>query len=388
MNFLKYSILFLILCNIPSYSLAYFGGTLGSLTSYASSLLLIVFFFFVKDRNKPLLPFIILGLLYFLIGAINYTHLDEGNYFVKEFIRFMIVVVCGAEVIKRTTTKDIYLILLLGGLSVLINAIIFPSANANFSATYGRYSGFYLNPNFAGQICLVGYAISFSISRQAWKLIGQFVFTLAGILTFSRTFIVVWLVISLFAIIQSKKNIRVPAIGAIVIILVLAFAESMTLNKDRFSAFQSIFGSEQVKTKIISKDTRDQTWSLYYDMALDKPFIGNGYLKLSKKYQGKPGAHNSFLMIFGEAGVIPLLVMLGIYGYLLLKSFTFFKTQPEVFYITLVIVLALMTSHQYFTVFYFVFVSMFVYFRLEELSSVQNTSLNLPNNKPPTTLPN
>lgn len=368
--------------------LAYFGGTIGSLTSYASSLLLVAYFVFVKDWGKPVWPFIILGLLYFLIGAINYTHLDEGNYFVKEFIRFMIVVICGAEVLKRTTTKDFYLIFLIGGISVMINALVFPSANANFSATYGRYSGFYLNPNFAGQICLVGYALSFAISKRIWKLAGQFIFTLAGILTFSRTFILVWLIISFVAIIQNKKNIKVPAIGVIVLVLIFAFSERLTLNQERFSAFQSIFGDEQVQTKVISKNTRDQTWALYYDMVMDRPLMGNGYLKLSKKYNGLPGAHNSFLMVFGEAGIIPLLLMISIYIYLLVKSFSFFKTRPDIFYISLVLVLALMTSHQYFTVFYFVFVSMFIYFKLNEFSNLESSSVRMPNNNPSSTLLN
>lgn len=366
--------------------LKYFGGTLGSLASYASSLLLLGYFVFIRAKSKPLIPFIVLGLLYFLISSLNYTHIDHNNHFIKEFIRFMIVAVCGAEVAKRTTTKDIYYIVLIGAVSVLINAIIFPTANANFSADYGRFSGFYLNPNFAGQICLVGYAISFSIYNRTWKYAGQFIFTLAGILTFSRTFIVVWLIISLFAMIQSRRNIKVPAIGVFVLILLFTFSESLTLNKERFTAFQSIFGTEQVQTKVIKKGTRDETWALYYDMILDKPFLGNGYRKLSDKYNGLPGAHNSFLMVLGEAGILPLLLMLGIYGYLLTKSFSFFKTRPEIFYISMVLVLALMTSHQYFTVFYFIFVSMFVYFRLKDMSENERVQEFVTSNKPSTLL--
>ena len=377
MKLLKYLILFLVLCNIPMYLLSYFGESLGSLSSYASSLLLIAFFVLAKDRHKPLFPFIFLGLLYFLLSAINYTHIDVDNYFIKEFIRFMIVVVCGVEVAHRTTTKDIYFIILLGGISVLVNAFIFPLANANFYPTFGRYSGFYLNPNFAAGICLIGYAISFSITKRIWMLIGQFIFTLAGILTFSRSFIAVWLIISFFAIIQSKKNIIVPAVGVMVLILVFTFSDRLTLNMERFNALKSIFGDEQVDTKTINKDSRDETWALYYDMVMDRPFLGNGWRKLSDHYQGKPGAHNSFLMTIGEAGIIPLLLMMGIYGYLLVKSFSFFKTRPELFYIVVVLVLALMTGHGYFSNFYNVLISMFLFIELRNIPLEKDNSLTL-----------
>lgn len=366
MQLFKYLILFLVLCNMPSYMLTYFGPAMGGLVSYASSLSILAYFVLVRKRHKPLLPFICLGLLYFSIGSLNYTHIDVNNHFLKEFARFMIVVVGGAEVMRRTTKEDIYFILLIGGVSVLINALVFPTANAHFGETYGRYSGFYLNPNFAGQICLAGFAISFSISKFSLRLLGQFIFTLAGILTFSRTFILVWTIINLLAIFKSKKNLVLPLVGVAVLIFIFTFSDRLTLNTERFSALQSIFGKEQVDTKTIQENSRDETWALYYDMILDKPILGNGYLKLSKKWRRLPGAHNSFLMVWGESGIIPLLLILGIYGYLLVKSFSLFKTRPEIFYISLVIVLALMTSHQYFTVFYFVFLSMFIFVQLKK----------------------
>ncbi len=345
--------------------LAYFSPTLGTLSSYFASLLLVVFFVFIKEKHKPLLPFIFLGLLYFSLGSLNYTHEDIDNRFVKELLRFMIVVTCGAEVARNTKRTEIYYILAFGALTVIINAFVFPTAQVEaFGENYGRFSGFYLNPNLAGSICLIGFAISFSISRSNLRLIGQFIFTLAGILTFSRTFIVVWVLINFFAILQNKKNILLPLVGLSVLILVFTFSDNLTLNTKRFSALKSVFGDEQVHTKTIKEDSRDKTWALYFDMIMDKPLLGNGYLKLSTKYRGLPGVHNSFLMIWGEAGIIPFILMLGIYSYLLAKSFAIFKTRPELFYISLVLFLALMTGHGYFSNFHTVFLSMFVFFEL------------------------
>ena len=95
LNLIRYLILFLIICNIPSYMLAYFGSSLGSLSSYLSSILLLGFFVLVKEKHHQLIPFLGLGILYFLLSSINYTEIDEGNSFIKEFVRFMIVVICG-----------------------------------------------------------------------------------------------------------------------------------------------------------------------------------------------------------------------------------------------------------------------------------------------------
>lgn len=369
MKFLRYSILFIVLCNIPAYLLAYFGSSLGTLSSYASSILLLGFFVLVKEKNKPVFPFITLGILYFLLCSINYTEIDVDNFFIKEFIRFMIVVICGAEVVQRTNNREIYFILLIGAVSVVINAFFFPFTHVEgFGENYGRFSGFYLNPNFAGSVCLVGYALSYYMKKR-WKLTGQLLFTLAGILTFSRTFVVIWLFLSLIAILNDKKNIVVPAIGALVLVLVFTFSSNLTLNTERFTALQSFFGEEPSKTEIINEDSRTETWSFYYDMIFDRPFLGHGFMKFQRKYNGLPGVHNSYLMVIGEAGILPFLLMLGIYGYLLIKSFSFFKIHPEYFYLSCVLVLTLMANHGYFTNFYNVLLSMYVFVKLRALSA-------------------
>lgn len=363
-NCIRFLILFLILGNIPSYLRAYFGGNLGPIASYASSLLLLFYFVFTKGKHRPLFPFILLGLLYFMLSGLNYTNglaLD----FIKEFVRFMIVVVCAVEILYRTNKKEIYIILFIGALSVIINATVFPLANANFSPTYGRYSGFYLNPNFAGSICLVGFALSYSIMPKWFRIAGQLVFTLAGILTFSRGFIVIWLFINLISIYNNRRNVVVPLIGAGVLVVFLALSSMLSLNRERFKALQSIFESDtQVQTRTITEDSRTATWAMYTDIIAEKPFFGIGFGKMSEKTLRLPGIHNSYLLVFGEAGFIPFLLMLGIYGYLIIFSFQNFKSKPEYFYLSCVLSLSLMVGHGYFDDFYNVVISMFVYIQL------------------------
>lgn len=374
MTVIRYSILLLILWNIPSFILAYFSSSVASLSSYLSSILVVVYFIFVKERHKPSIPFVLLGLFYFTISSFNYTS-GESIDFIKDFIRFMIIVLCAGELLHRTTKRELFIFLIIGGLSVVINAFLFPLANANFTPTYGRYSGFYLNPNYAGYICLIGFALSYSIKNNWLKTGGQLIFTLAGILTFSRGFIVIWLIINVISIYNSRKNLIVPLIGAGTLILVFALSSMLSLNKDRFSALASIFESDaQVQTKTISSGSRTETWALYTDLIFDKAIIGNGYKKMQEKTGGLPGIHNSFLMVFGESGIIPFLLMIGIYFYLLTKSFKSFKTEPEYFYLACVLTLALTVAHGYFNDFYNVLISMFVYIRLTNKNNIETSS--------------
>ncbi len=365
-NLIRYLILILIICNIPSFLLAYFGSSLGSISSYSSSFLLLFFFAFTKEKHRFFFPFILLGLLYFMIGALNYDGLFAKD-LLKEFVRFMIVVVCGGEILSRTNKKEIYYVLILGAASIVVNAFIFPFANINFTPTYGRYSGFFLNPNFAGSICVIGFALSYSINKRFLKIGGQLLFTLAGILTFSRGFIVIWLVVNIISIYNDRKNLTVPLVGVVTLIMVFALSTVLSLNQDRLSALKSIFESDtQIQTKTITEDSRTATWALYTDLILDKPFFGHGYGKMKQKSAYLPGVHNSFLLVFGEAGIIPFLLMIGIYAFLIINSLRLFKPNPEYLYLSSALILSAMVGHSYFDNFYMVFLSMFVYLKVKK----------------------
>lgn len=378
MNIIKYITLFLIFCNIPSYLLAYFGSGLGSIASYTSSFIVLIYFFLTREKNKPLLPFILLGILFYILGGLNYSGTNEEVEFViKDFIRFMIIVLFAGEVLYKTTNKDIYIILLIGAVSIVINAVVFPLANANFYPSYGRFSGFYLNPNFAGSICLVGYALSYAIPNKILKLTGLILFTLAGILTFSRSFIVIWLLLNIISIYNNKKNMLAPALGSLVLLLVFAISSKLTLNADRFKALQSIFGEEKIQTNTIQEDSRTDTWALYTDLILDRPFLGNGYESFKIKLNGLPGVHNSFLLVIGEAGILPFLVIIGIYLYLLYKGILNFKLYPEYLYITVVLIMSLMVGHGYFDNYYNVILSMYLYIQYNKIASNQQLSLSI-----------
>lgn len=368
LKLIRYLILFLVLCNIPGFLLVYTNPSLSSAVSILTSLLLIFYFVRSKPKQKPIIAFLLFSTLYFSISSFNYYGFEIE--LIKELIRFIVLILGITEIMQRTSYKELFYILLLGAISIILNALVFPYSNALYGLVQGRYSGFFLNPNSAGITCLLGVAISYSIINTKHRLIGQAIFTLAGILTLSRTFIVVWVLINILAIIKDRKNLLVPFIGALALVLVVTFTDSKLFAADRFEALTAFFGDGEVKTKTIKNDSRDQTWALYYDYVFEKPFFGNGYKSFQLKTKKLPGAHNTFLMIIGESGIFPFLIFIGLYFYLFKYSFKYFKKEPNLIYILIVVLLNFMVSHTLFVNYQSMALSVFIYLKIRNLNNI------------------
>lgn len=324
-----------------------------------------VYFFFAQPKHRLFIPFIVLGILFFTFSTFNFSSEDETE-FIKSFLRFMIVVACGNEVVQRTNNRDLLVVLIVGGLSIIIHGVVFPDAYTEFSTVTGRASGFYLNPNYAGTVALVGYSLSLASSSKRLRWTGMLIFSLAGLLTLSRTFIVIWVIINLIASVRSRKNLLGFAVGGAMVILILTVSTFLELNTERFSALESLF-SNNVQTETITKDTRMDTWAKYTPKVWEAPIFGNGYNKLRGKQYGGSGIHNTYLMVWGESGILPFLFLMGLYFYLVLGCLKYFDTNPEYLYVIIVIALAMLASHGYFESFFMVFISMFVYARIRDL---------------------
>jgi O-antigen ligase len=364
MKLLRYSILILILWSIPSFTLIYINESVGAVLSYLSISLMMLYYFLIENKSKPLFPFLLLGFSYFIIAGLGYDGVVvETTYYFVNFIKFILVIVFGAEILKNTTLKEIYIILIIGALSIICHALFFSGG-----VSYGRYSGFYLNPNPAGVICLVGFSLSFGIKNVKLKLIGQLIFSFAGIITLSRYFISIWILLNLISVIVNKKNLIAPLISVVVLLFIISFSSSsFKLNTLRFEALQSIFSSnENLRTGSITNNSRDETWASYYDIILSKPFIGNGYKKIGEQNSLGGGVHNTYLLVLGEAGILPFIILIWIVVSLLLKGFKEYKSNLHYFLLAIVITTFLLVSHTFFGVFYYIFITLFLYLKLNE----------------------
>lgn len=353
MKIVRVVLLILILWNMPAIALFAIGPDLGSKLSLLTIGLLAVYYLFDK-KTQPNWWIIILSLLYFTISSFQYYY--AANLLIYETVKYFIFVISGYELIKQVSKEELFFILLLGTLSIAIDAFFFPS-------DFGRYAGFYLNPNEAGFICIYGYSLVFSLKNTSLKLLGQFVFTLMGLLTFSRTFIVIWLFLNLISLKISMKNIRIFGIGILLFATLIFIDNVVGLNNPRFKQLISIANNEKVSTNEINEDSRMDTWAQHYDQILASPYFGNGYGTFSGG-TGPLGVHNSYLLVIGEAGIIPFAIFLAYIAYLFYWSIYFFKNSPYLIMQTIALALFLLTDHNFFAHYYVLFGAMWIQYQI------------------------
>jgi O-antigen ligase len=365
MRILKYISLTLVLFNLPSFGLMAFGGGVGTALSYGTIFILFIYYVLEK-KTTPNWWIMIIAILYFTISSLQFY--GPPMIFMIELVKYFIFVLCGYEMTKHVSNTELFVFLLIGALSVGIEALLFTS-------DFGRYAGFYLNANVAGFICIYGYSVIFGIKNDTLKLLGQFVFTLMGLLTFSRTFIVIWLLVNIISLKVSIKNIRIFGIGFLIFATLLFIDQVVGLNNPRFDQLKSIANNEEVSSEEISEDSRTETWALFYDQIYEAPLMGSGYGTFSGKLN-EMGVHNTYLMIIGEAGIIPFFLFLMYIGYLFFKSYTFFKEAPYLIMMNISLSVFLLANHNFFTFYYMTFSAMWIQYAIAKLDSEKENQIN------------
>lgn len=366
MKIFRVILLSLLLCNLSSFALYTMGATIGSLLSH-TTIVICALYYLIEHKTTPNWWIIIIALFYFTFSGFQYY--GEATYLINEVVKFFVFVFGGYALAKNVSKELLFFILLISSLSIAINALIFPT-------DLGRYSGFYLNPNVAGFMCVYGYALSFGLKNLPYKLLGQFTFTLMGLLTFSRTFIVIWLIINLISLRISIKNIRILGISFLIFSSLLIIDDLVGLNNPRFTQLKNIVNNEQVSDQELSKDSRADTWARYYDKIYESPFFGNGYGSFAGEMHVTAGVHNSYLRILGEAGIIPFILFLGYMIYLFYWSIYFFRVASFLIMQTIALFIFLLTNHNFFAFYYVTFAAMWIQFQIVKLKENKKSNDN------------
>lgn len=337
---LKYIILLLFVVNIPLVALNSFGATYGTILSYTSYALLIVYYLLFTVGQSPNYWLLYLGCTYFVISGLQ-IHItgDETSWFVG-MMKFFVLMLFGNSLFREVSKKEMVFFLFLGSLSVIANGFFIPS-------DYGRASGFYYNANPAGLACLFGYTLTYGLKNKTVRQILQIIFTIGGIVTFSRTFIIVWFLVNLLSIRKNRKNIRIFVLGVGVFLTLFIAGELFNLGGERFESFKSVLSDDKPRSRL-DKDSRSGTWSLFYDDVLNSPILGNGYGSFQGGGLHGVGAHNTYLLIIGEAGVIPLIVFLIIVYKNMKWAWRRFAYDETLLYMSVTLSLYLLTLHDFF----------------------------------------
>jgi len=358
MNILRYIVIAFSLWYLPGFIFEIVGSSAGSNSSYLMFLFILAYFF-LAPKVKPRFALLLLGITYFMIAGLEYS--GKFDLYAFKFVKYIIFIVGLSELVTRCKVIHVFYFLLIGAGSIIINAALFPD-------NYGRYSGFYFNPNLAALLAAIGFCISFKISNRLLRAIGFIAFILAGFLTFSRYFILMWILLTLISVIMDRKNAEALGIGLGTGILVLAIASLLQLNTQRLTAVEKILGNQVSQgTSTLKEGSREETWALFYDDVMDNIYFGNGYMAMSGGVnRDKVGAHNSLLLVVGEAGIIPFFIMLFIFGRMLYLGLKKIKEELFIGLLCLVLCSYIFVSHNFFDNYLFLFIILWFLYYLEK----------------------
>lgn len=232
-----------------------------------------------------------------------------------------------------------------------------------------RASGFFTNPNEAGlvaNLCLI-FLIFFFIENKKYKLLIVlliFASIYASFRSFSKTsmlFSVLLLSYFFYFLYRYQlKEMRTLKIGVtlfistIVLLSIYAVNNLDELTKDwdsnqkiRIEAFILIITKGELAST--TDIERSEAFNTGLRMIKESPFVGKGYGYLQHGIiSNNQGVHNTYLTIFGESGIVGILLFLIIFFNLFNYVLVNFSNKTEVFLFSSIIVLILvncMTSH-------------------------------------------
>lgn len=220
--------------------------------------------------------------------------------------------------------------------------------NLPFSAGQ-RMGGFFANPNGAATASLLAVALTLALPFRS-RLVQLAAVSMAGAavcLTFSKSGISLLIAILTWHMLRSAKGLwrMLLPIGALIAIIVIqdpagtlqTIAESSALDlsntqKNRIAAVGRI-----LELQIDEKTSTGRTfiWRVAIDRAWDNFPLGNGLGSGHQLVGGIfelgvwQGTHNTFLMVWYESGVLPVLLLVGAMGSAVILSVRYARGQIE-----------------------------------------------------------
>lgn len=347
---ISFVVLSLTLLNIPTIVLETLSISVSSPISYLlfSLLAFLIFTNKIKYPNTVII-LAITASLYFFISALQYN----GDYIILIliYIKFLLYLFGLYIAVIKIDQNIIIFLLLFGAITILLDTLYFrfnDFQGIGYVSKYGRYSGFYLNPNTASMICLLGYVLTIT-KINYWKFL-SIAFTFFGFLTLSRTFIATWFLITTIYLFYNRKYIGKTFLFIIVSVFsLITFSKKLNLDPDRFKFLLNLF-SAQIDYEVLNDDSRRDQWGKFYDLIMESPLFGNGFQTFSTSLTDKnmQGVHNSFLLILGESGFLPFLLIVTVFLYLFKKCFNLRKKNLTLLLLIVVLFIQFLVSHNFF----------------------------------------
>ncbi len=366
-NIISFLVCFLVLLNIPSIVQETQSIAISSPISYFTFFLLSVLIVTNKTKFPKQILFLAgIASLYYFIGA--FQNEVSLKILLLEYFKFLLYLFGLFISLRYINHSTIILLLLAGAITILLDSLYFrfnDFQGIGFVSQYGRYSGFYLNPNSASVVCSIGYALTI-VKINRWKTLAV-VFTFMGFLTLSKTFMLVWILITIIYLFLNRKYIvKTIFIVVCAAYALITFSGALNLETNRLRLLTGMF-SGSLDTGVVNHDGRQDLWSNFYERIANSPIIGNGYSGFMTTVEGTDlGVHNTFLLILGESGFLPFLLFLALFIWLLKRTFTSYINKTDNFLLTLVLITTLLVSHVFFSLGIQIFLFSFIIYKITQ----------------------
>ena len=271
-----------------------------------------------------------------VVSILNGTDLrphSEWWYLVRHAKSAVVILAAavGGLVLCRRIGRERVLLGLLLVMTVSCALILASPWLANFlqflppDAAY-RFHGWFTDPNEAGLMaCLTvctALAVVGSGRSRVLAMGALLVAVAAGISTYSRTAWLTLILVSLGSLlaastsVRPKRTVGAVAVVGIAVAVVLANTEMQEFGERQVERWESMyqFANAADLTETTLAD-RTILWSLALEQTLDAPLLGNGLGRIHALDEAwynadgaLMGAHNQYLVLAGEAGVLPLVL--------------------------------------------------------------------------------
>jgi O-antigen ligase len=296
-------------------------------------------------------------LAYLLIGfvaAINNGVEPQVSYLVTNIISLITIMSIAAFTYNfycvhgRSFINPIFYMVLLSSCSIPLSPFLLLIYKLP-PAEIARGFGFFANPNEGGILSVIGLGllIAAKIPRY-FKVIFYLILFINTILTFSKSSILLYVLVSIGAYLSSDFKIKLRYSLVIFAVITLAsfsvpqiYDNLGTVQKRRIDQVLAIAVQGEINAD--STSGRSELWEIGLGKINDHPFIGNGLGELHHMKNGiaslgvDQGVHNVYLMFWGEAGIFVLFgfvffCVIYVFNWVILR-----KTMPkELLTITLV----------------------------------------------------
>jgi len=292
--------------------------------------------------------------LYYFIGFAVRLYRIEIEYDVpmslqiNNFLTSFITILCFHQYMFKRLYEE-------GKERVVFNAFYIPIIISTLFALYqsftgiinlagdedGRFSSFYSNPNALGLVANIALVLNlYSLLKHDRFFVLKFILIpiilYVSFLSLSRTALFIsgftivlfifWLLLRAFS--TRKKTIRksIAVFGLplyIIIYITLNFDFLVDKYLDSWQA-KKIKGLIEIvfKGKVTSENTSSRTehLALFYESFLEHPFLGKGVAYFANIPNHKWGVHNTYLLVLGDSGILPFVVLMSMILVIYYKS--------------------------------------------------------------------